>query len=193
MTQLGDGRWRIQAPRPPIESTDITATAVSLRALRLYAPAASRAAAERAVARAVAWLASARPSSTEEQVFRLLGLSWGGAARDFIAAAARELAAGQRTDGGWSELTTLDSDAYSTGQAIYALNEAGAATAADANVRRGLDFLLRTQHADGSWLVRSRSIPLQVYFETGFPHGADQFISAAGTAWAAMALTLALP
>jgi hypothetical protein len=36
---------------------------------------------------------------------------------------------------------------------------------------------------------KSRAIWLQPYFESGFPYGQDQFISAAGTVWAAMALT----
>jgi ankyrin repeat protein len=192
-TQLADGRWRIQAPRPPIESSDVTATAVSLRALRLYAPAADRAAADRAVAGAVAWLGRAAAASTEERTFRLLGLAWGGASRRLVAGAARDLAADQRADGGWAELPGLESDAYSTGQALFALREAGAAAPSDARVQRGIAFLLRTQHDDGSWLVKSRSIPVQVYFETGFPHGADQFVSAAGTAWAALALTQAVP
>ncbi len=31
-------------------------------------------------------------------------------------------------------------------------------------------------------------MPIQAYFESGFPHGADQWISAAGTAWAVRAL-----
>jgi hypothetical protein len=43
---------------------------------------------------------------------------------------------------------------------------------------------------DGSWLVQSRSLPVQRYFESGFPHGANQWISAAGSSWAAMALIL---
>jgi hypothetical protein len=42
---------------------------------------------------------------------------------------------------------------------------------------------------DGTWHVRSRAIGFQPYFETGFPHRRDQFISAAATAWAVMALT----
>jgi hypothetical protein len=52
-------------------------------------------------------------------------------------------------------------------------------------------FLLRTQLEDGSWFVRSRAIPVQPYFDSGFPHGRDQFISAAATNWATMALMLA--
>ena len=49
---------------------------------------------------------------------------------------------------------------------------------------------LRTQAADGSWHVASRSIWIQPYFESGFPYGHDQWISAAGTSWAVMALSL---
>jgi hypothetical protein len=56
-----------------------------------------------------------------------------------------------------------------------------------------VDFLLKTQREDGSWLVRSRSKPFQTYFESGFPHGKDQFISMAATGWATAALSLALP
>lgn len=33
----------------------------------------------------------------------------------------------------------------------------------------------------------------QPYFESGCPHGPDQWISAAGTAWAIMALAAAAP
>jgi len=56
--------------------------------------------------------------------------------------------------------------------------------------RKGTSYLLRTQEADGSWHVNTRSIWIQPYFESGFPHGHDQWISTAGTAWAAMALSL---
>ncbi len=41
----------------------------------------------------------------------------------------------------------------------------------DPAFKRGVEFLLRTQLEDGSWLVRSRSVPIQAYFESGFPHG----------------------
>jgi len=46
---------------------------------------------------------------------------------------------------------------------------------------------------DGSWYVRSRAMGFQPDFDAGFPHGHDQFISSAGTNWASMALTMALP
>ena len=59
--------------------------------------------------------------------------------------------------------------------------------------RQGMAFLLRTQLGDGSWRVRTRSSPLQPLKESGFPHGRDQWISAAATAWASMALALSQP
>jgi hypothetical protein len=48
--------------------------------------------------------------------------------------------------------------------------------------------MLQTQLEDGSWHVKTRSIPIMPYFESDFPHGVDQFISASGTNWAVMAL-----
>jgi hypothetical protein len=54
-----------------------------------------------------------------------------------------------------------------------------------------VDFLLRTQEGDGSWLVPTRAIPLNGYLESGSPHDKHQFISFTGTCWATMALTVA--
>ncbi|MBA3295603.1 MAG: hypothetical protein H0U19_01600 [Acidobacteria bacterium] len=56
-----------------------------------------------------------------------------------------------------------------------------------------MQFLLKTQLADGSWFVKSRALPIQPHFESGFPHGRDQFISAAASNWAALALALSSP
>jgi hypothetical protein len=85
----------------------------------------------------------------------------------------------------------MDSDAYATGQALVALAESGVVTTADPVYKKGVEFLLKTQFADGSWLVRTRALPLQPLFDIGFPHGNDSWISAAGTNWAAMALARA--
>jgi hypothetical protein len=85
-------------------------------------------------------------------------------------------------------LPTLASDAYATGEALVALLETGALRPGDPVVRRGVDFLLRTQLADGSWFVARRAIPLQPYTDSGFPHGRDQFVSASATQLATQAL-----
>ena len=85
----------------------------------------------------------------------------------------------------------MASDAYATGEALFALGHAGKMTASDSVFRKGVDYLLSTQAEDGSWHVKSRAIWFQPYFDSGFPYGQDQFISTAGTAWATLALTLA--
>ena len=41
--------------------------------------------------------------------------------------------------------------------------------------------------------MKSRSKPFQPYYESGFPHGKDQFISISASGWATAALALACP
>lgn len=190
LQQQPDGRWASFAHRPPLESGDIQVTALSLRAVQAYSPPTERADARDSVRRAAAWLAGAQAHSTDARAFQLLGLAWAGASRPAIATAAQALASTQRPDGGWSQWPTLPSDAYATGQALVALRQSGMRPS-DPVFRRGVEFLLRTQLADGSWLVHTRARPIQPYFESGFPHGRDQFISIAATNWAATALALA--
>ena len=54
--------------------------------------------------------------------------------------------------------------------------------------QRGVRYLVNSQMEDGSWLVKTRSPSFQPYFESDFPHAYDQFISAAASNWAVMAL-----
>jgi hypothetical protein len=188
LQQNPDGSFRAFKARPPIESSVISATALSLRALQVYgADAGPR------IAKAREWLRTANPLTHEEKAMKLLGLAWAKAGADDLRAAAQPLLADQRPDGGWAQLPALETDAYATGQALFALHAAGQISTGDAVYGRGSAFLLRTQMPDGSWLVRSRSFPFQPYKESGFPHGKDQWISAAGSSWAAMALMLGLP
>ena len=122
---------------------------------------------------------------------QLLGLYWSRTAAGFERTQVKALIQMQRPDGGWAPRAGFPSDAYATGEALYALNVAGGMSTSDPVFRGGLEYLLDTQHEDGSWLVRSRSVKFQPYFESGFPYGDDQWISAAATNWAALALTLA--
>jgi ankyrin repeat protein len=186
--QQADGRWPIFAHRPPIETSDIESTAVSLRAVQVYAAANDRAKANAAIEKGAAWLAATAPESTQDRTYQILGLRWAGGHDTAAAAAARALATTQREDGGWAQLSTTDSDAYATGQAIVALLRSGVFTPKDPAIARGVRFLMKTQAADGSWHVATRAIPIQPYFDAGFPYGRDQFISAAATNWAMQAL-----
>jgi len=186
--QGDDGAFHPLPPiRPPLESSTITATALSLRALLLYGTGQ-----EERIARATSWLRTAKPRTTEELAMRLLGLAWAKAPADDVRTATTALLAAQRQDGGWAQLPALETDAYATGQALVALQTAGEPVSS-VEYQRGVDFLLRTQFSDGSWLVRSRTFPVQPLKDHGFPHGKNQWISAAGTSWATMALSLALP
>ncbi len=123
---------------------------------------------------------------------QLLGLGWANAGNGDTRARAQALLAEQRPDGGWARLPGLETDAYATGQALVALHWGGHVPVTDPAYQRGVAYLLRTQFADGSWLVRSRTFPLQPIKDSGFPHGKDQWISATGTSWAVMALSLSL-
>ncbi len=189
--QEADGSWRYFETRPPIESSSLTTTALSLRSLQIYAPAGNREAYQRSVRLAATWLAAATPISTEDRVFQILGLAWAGEKTERVRGMATALAAEQHPDGGWSQLRTLASDAYATGEALVALNRSGV-PAADAAFQRGVKYLLQTQMRDGSWYVRSRAVALQPYFDSDFPYGMDQFISAAATNWAVMGLVCAM-
>src|SRR5262249_26262840 len=97
----------------------------------------------------------------------------------------------QRPDSGWSQLPTLASDAYATGMALYALASAGV-PAADPAYQAGLRYLLSTQATDGTWHVTTRAVGFQPYFESGYPYKQDQWISAAGTAYAIMGIAAAV-
>ena len=192
--QRPDGRWRVFAHRPPIESSDFTVTATSLRSIQVYGPKAQRSKYELSVKRAADWLMNAQPQTTQDRSYQLLGLAWAGVKPNtpVISRAVRDLLALQRSDGGWNQLPGLESDAYATGQVLVALKQAGGLTASDPAYKRGVEFLIETQLEDGSWYVKTRVIPLQPFFESGFPYGHDQWISAAASNWAAMALAMSV-
>lgn len=189
--QTAEGKWLgPDGRRPPMNSGDMQTTAMAIFTLRTFAPAAQQADTAARLARAAAWLEKAVAKTTQERAFQLLGLAWAGGSAKVIGEAARGLVATQRADGGWSQLAAMESDAYATGQALYALHTAAKMAVSAPVYQKGVDYLLNSQAADGSWLVRTRSIWVQPYFESGFPYAHDQWISAAGTAWASMALTL---
>ena len=187
-----EGRWRSSSHRPPLEDCEMTATALAARALQLYAPPGNAERVTQATALARGWLSRAEASSNEERAMRLFGLAWTGADGELLQAAARDLLEQQREDGGWAQIATRASDAYATGESLVALHQAAGLSVQDSRFQRGVAWLLREQLPDGSWRVdtrrRGEGLP---YFETGFPHGEDQFISFTASAWASMALTCA--
>jgi len=190
----GDWPYPHADTRPPICLNYITQTALSMRVLQVYAPKPNQAAADKAIRLAASWMAKAKTYNSEDRSWRVMGLAWAGTEKVALQAAMKELLAAQRPDGGWSDLPTsaLGSSAFATGESLVALHTAGMPVS-DPAFQHGIKYLLDTQQEDGSWYVKTRALAFQPTFEADFPHGHDQWMSAAGTSWASMALTLALP
>ena len=187
--QRPDGGYTSFDSRPPLSGdSGIPNTALAARAMKLYAPPALALDLDAKIARARAYLLSVKPWFGDDYAYRLLGLFWTEAKADQIKAAARDLIAQQRSDGGWAQTPDLSSDAYETGVSLSALAISDPRSVDSGAYRRGIEYLMRTQEGDGSWHVTTRAFGFQPYFESGFPHGHDQWISMAATAWSAMAL-----
>jgi ankyrin repeat protein len=191
-----EGHWITSDFRPPHSGSLVTATATAVRAAQAYLPDAMAAEREVTLRRAREWLASTPPRSTEDAAFRLMGLVWAGASIEDRQAALRDLLAMQQPHGGWGQVRGYQPDAYSTGEALVALYEAGVELG-DAARQKGLKFLMASRARDGTWRVRTRMLsPAEVsppYFNTGFPYRKDEFLSFTGSCWAVMALLSALP
>ena len=191
--QEWDGSWGVAGvARSPIEEGMIARTAIGIRTLQQYGPPGLKSEYDKRIARGKDYLLEARPKTTDDWAMLLAGLKWCGATGEKMRATAQGLLNLQRGDGGWSGNPHLESDAYSTGEALCALHESGTLTAGDAAYRHGLEYLLKTQQQDGSWHVKSRAVKFQPYFQSGFPHDHDQWISASGTALATVALANAV-
>ena len=148
---------------------------------------------EERFARAKKWLLTHQAYSGEEHCMQLNALASAGATAEERAPYIMDLKALQNADGSWSQTPQAHGEAYATGEALYALHISGNVPTDDPVYQKGVQWLLRNQLADGSWFVPAKTTPSQPNINTGFPHGPDQFISAAGTAWAIAALVLACP
>ncbi|MEK6325192.1 MAG: hypothetical protein AABN33_26425 [Acidobacteriota bacterium] len=130
--------------------TTMDATALSLRAIQLYAPKGRSEEVNRRLAGARKWLESASPKTNEDRAFHLFGLAWSNADKKVLRKAANQLKAEQRGDGGWAQIPTMESDAFAIGQALVALHRAGGLPVSDSAYQRGVQYLLKTWKPDGS-------------------------------------------
>ena len=184
-TQQDNGAWKPagQLPgqkRPPEETRQVS-TMWNLLALRTAGTPAAIAAADQ---RAVDWLAE-RPlgKSTEWYAVRLL-LAVQQDDPSATTAAIEQLRERQHEDGGWGWLVDDASDALGTGQALYALAQAGV-PATDPLIADARRFLISTQAETGSWPVRGTKAKKQDRVEETATYW--------GTAWAAIGLLATLP
>ena len=191
--QKDASHWSHPGNRPPSAGSDFTTTYVALRGLSDFGTDAQQPSftARRQVV--LQWLSATPPQDTEDRVFALRTLQLLETERAVIQRHVSKLLELQQPDGGWSQTDQLHSDAYATGSVLVALLETGNLEPHHKAVQRGIAYLLKQQQADGSWHTPTRAEPFQTYYESGFPHGKDQFISIAASSWATLALLLALP
>ncbi len=195
--QTPAGYWVTSDRRPPESESYFSATAYAVEAIKDYLPERTGAEKREVIARAKTWFLHASPRGSEDEAMALFGLKSAGATAQEIAPIAKRLIGEQRPDGGWAQLPTRQSDAYATGQALVALNEAGALPVSSPAYQRGVAYLLKTQAADGTWHVVSRlKAPVDLSpppFDFKLPYDDDYIISYLGTEWADQALLLTLP
>lgn len=182
--QTENGSWSAwPETRPPIfGASDESLTALATLAL-LPAAAAGDTAAITARDQAVKWLAETK-SDDDPQSIALRLILWVKLDRpaEEWQPLARRIQDGQNADGGWSQAKGLGSDAWATGQALYALATAGVKPD-DKVLTRGRTFLIKTQREDGSWPMTSRPT-------TPGGKGSTSLIpiTGAGSAWAVLGL-----
>jgi hypothetical protein len=189
-----DGSFLTESGRAPLETGEAHLVALDVRAIQLYAAPAKKKKADEIIARSKQWLEKLNTSNQQELTFQLLGLQWCGSDKDIKMKVAGKLKAMQNADGGWSQLPTMKSDAYATGQTLYALSETGIIKPKDDVYQKGLTYLLKTQNDAGAWIVATRAYPIQPFVSSQFPpYDENQFISATASNWATLALLKALP
>ena len=182
--QIENGSW-VAWPetRPPFfGGSDESMTALALLTLH---PAAAAGDPEAVAARdaGVKWLAATKSDDDPQSVAMrlLLAAKLGRPVVEMEPLAAR-IRERQNADGGWSQAVDMASDAWATGQALYALTHAGAKPA-DENISRGRAFLLKAQREDGSWPMTSRPMkPGDTGAKSLIP------ITGAGSAWGVIGL-----
>ena len=193
-TQKQSSHWRGEPLnknrqiRPPAAGSDFTTTYLALRGLTTFGNEKQMPKIDQRRKSVRQWLLLASPEHTEDHAFRLRLLKHLNADKATIQKATTELIQLQRKDGGWAQRADMKSDAYATGNALNAILRASNSPSVDSAVSSAVQYLIDTQHEDGSWHVTTRAKPVQPYFESGFPHGKDQFISTFASNWATLAL-----
>jgi hypothetical protein len=190
--QQADGSWEWFAGlrRPPINESQTTDAAWIIMALAGEIGADSPEPQRAALEKAMAWLDSAQPANLhQDKAFKVLLGARLGKPRDTLQSTVDELLTLQRPDGGWSQTVPEPrSDAFATGQTLYALSLVGY-TADRTEIKRGIDFLVATQTADGSWPMISRSTP-------DGSEGSSKLltpITCAASSWATLGLARLMP
>jgi hypothetical protein len=138
--------------------------------------------------RAMEWLAGAKQGdSTQALALRLIVQARRGRPPDELKLAVETLLARQNQDGGWGQEKDQPSDAFATGQALFALSSINAHPAKEQAISHAQRFLLKSQRPDGSWPMASRpgaNVKPARYLVP---------ITYAGSAWGTIGLVVSAP
>jgi prenyltransferase beta subunit len=185
--QSEDGHWQVNAngaaKGPPLvdQNDAITMWALLVVTARDH-PGIAKEVLEKSREKALKWLQDNKPSDTlQSLVLRILVRKRFGTAEE-VQTLVKELIGQQNADGGWAQAKDKPSDALGTGQALYALSEAGVG-AQESAVQRACGYLVKKQKDDGSWYVVTRQ-------EGG---NTSRFSTYMGSAWATIGLVRSLP
>ncbi len=186
--QTEDGSWASwPETRPPMDGhSNESMTALATFAL-LPAATSGDEAVKTACGKGVDWLTATKTDDDPRSIaMRLVIWQRLGRPAEEWEPLVRRIEGGQNADGGWSQTKEMESDAWATGQALWALAQAGVKSD-DPAIEHGREFLVKTQHADGSWPMTSR--PMK-------PGGSGAKnlipITGAGSAWGVMGLVRSL-
>jgi hypothetical protein len=182
--QTEDGSWSSwPETRPPIfGSSDESMTALATLAV-IPAAASGDAPARTVRDKGIRWLARTKSDEAPQSIAMRLVIWWrlGRPAEEWDPLV-RLIKGRQRADGGWNQTRDMASDAWATGQALYAMAHAGTQPD-DPVIALAHAFLIKTQRGDGSWPMTSRPVK---------PGGAGSKslipITGAGSAWAVLGL-----
>lgn len=187
-----DGTWELPPPKngpPPTWESRETIALLALLAWEPYVPHDAKEAAAARLSRdkATAWLNKNKSTDTTQALtLRLLLDARRGTPEKQLQPGIEGLLKRQNADGGWRQIDDLPSDAYATGQALYALSFAGVKSDRR-EIQRAVAFLTATQRDDGSWPMTSRGHPGVKPFTNPVP------ITYFGSAWATLGLVRSVP
>jgi hypothetical protein len=164
--QQSDGPWRMDRTtggpavgvfdgttgEPPVDQGDPGDTAYASWAIFTANSITAKSQYADALTRAAKWFRQTSFVTTQDVSLTLVGMKAGGlSATDADRQRVRALLKSQQhPDGGWGETDKLGSNAYATGQALYALRLSGEGVE-QPDFRQGIIWLLDHQQADGSW------------------------------------------
>src|SRR5262245_12075483 len=182
--QTDNGSWSTwpESRLPILGNSDETLTALAVLAV-LPEAAAGDDSAKAARDKGIKWLAETKTDGDpQSDALRLVLWTRLGRPAGEWQPLVRRIKERQNQDGGWSQSKGMTSDAWATGQALYALANAGVKPDEPA-FTRARAFLVKTQRDDGSWPMTSRPT------KPGGEGGRSLIpITGAGSAWAVLGL-----